>query len=96
MMRQLNLEYGGCVYVTRKMRKHEKEAAEAAAAAAAAEAAAARASNPGAEDDDTKKVGPLLVCIDIQVMIPASDRMLQLVGQQTLKLVGSVELAGKP
>lgn len=61
MMRQLNLEYGGCVYVTRKMRKHEKEAAEAAAAAAAAAEAAARASNPSAEEDDAKKVGPVLV-----------------------------------
>jgi hypothetical protein len=54
MVRQLNLEYGGCVYVTRKMRNHEKEAAE---AAAAAEAATACASNPGAQEEDAMKVG---------------------------------------
>lgn len=47
MMRQLNLQYGGCVYVTRKLRKHEKEAKERAEAAEAAAAAAARASQSG-------------------------------------------------
>lgn len=40
-MHQLDKEYGGCVYVTRKLRKHEKEAKERAEATAAAEAAAA-------------------------------------------------------
>lgn len=52
-MRQLNEEYGGCVYVTRKLRKHEKEAKERADAAEAAAAAAARAasSNSGADKD---------------------------------------------
>lgn len=44
MMRELDMQYGGCVYVTRKLRKHEKEAKE----RAEAEAAAAReASKPG-------------------------------------------------
>ncbi len=47
MMRQLNRQYGGCVYVTRKLRKHEKEAKERAEAAEAAAAAAARASQSG-------------------------------------------------
>ena len=46
-MRQLDRQYGGCVYVTRKLRKHEKEAKERAEAAEAAAAAAARASNTG-------------------------------------------------
>lgn len=47
MMKQLDRQYGGCVYVTRKLRKHEKEAKERTEAAEAAAAAAARASNPG-------------------------------------------------
>lgn len=56
-MHQLDRQYGGCVYVTRKLRKHEKEAKEKAEAAEAAAAAAARASNPG-NDTDTNMVRP--------------------------------------
>jgi hypothetical protein len=44
-MQQLDRDFGGCVYVTRKLRKHEKAAKEAADAAAAAEAAASRAAS---------------------------------------------------
>lgn len=46
-MRQLARQYGGCVYVTRKLRPHEKAAAARKEAEEAEAAAAARASATG-------------------------------------------------